>query len=50
VFEVQLSILGPGVVTVTSSVTPVFKAKSNAHSMCAQELSLHIYHIENDTE
>jgi hypothetical protein len=29
------------------SVTPNFKAKPNAHSMCAQESSLHIYHIEN---
>jgi hypothetical protein len=28
-------------------VTPGFKAKSNAHSMCAQESSLHTYRIEN---
>jgi hypothetical protein len=28
-------------------VTPSFKAKLNAHSMCAQESSLHTYHIEN---
>jgi hypothetical protein len=27
-------------------VTPSFKAKPNAHSMCAQESSLHIYHTE----
>jgi hypothetical protein len=26
---------------------PVFKAKPNAHSMCAQESSLHTYRIEN---
>jgi hypothetical protein len=30
-----------------SSVTPDFKAKPNAHSMCAQESSLHTYYIEN---
>jgi hypothetical protein len=29
------------------SVTPGFKAKLNAHSMCAQESSLHTYHTEN---
>jgi hypothetical protein len=28
-------------------VTPGFKAKSNAHSMCAHESSLHTYRIEN---
>jgi hypothetical protein len=28
-------------------ITPGFKAKSNAHSMCAQESSLHTYCIEN---
>jgi hypothetical protein len=28
-------------------VTPSFKAKLNAHSMCVQESSLHIYHIKN---
>jgi heme/copper-type cytochrome/quinol oxidase subunit 3 len=28
-------------------VTPGFKAKQNFHSMCAQESSLHTYHIEN---
>jgi hypothetical protein len=28
-------------------VTPDFKAKLNAHSMCAQESSLHTYHKEN---
>jgi hypothetical protein len=28
-------------------VIPGFMAKPNAHSMCAQELSLHIYHTEN---
>jgi hypothetical protein len=27
------------------TVTPGFKDKSNAYSMCAQELSLHTYHI-----
>jgi hypothetical protein len=26
---------------------PVFKPKPNAHSMCAQESSLHTYRIEN---
>jgi hypothetical protein len=26
---------------------PVFKPKPNAHSMCAQESSLHTYHTEN---
>jgi hypothetical protein len=26
---------------------PVFKLKLNAHSMCAQESSLHTYHTEN---
>jgi hypothetical protein len=29
------------------SVTPGFKAKLNAHSMCAQESSLHTYRTEN---
>jgi hypothetical protein len=29
------------------SVTLSFKAKLNAHNMCAQELSLHTYHTEN---
>jgi hypothetical protein len=29
------------------SVTLGFKAKLNAHSMCAQEASLHTYHTEN---
>jgi hypothetical protein len=29
------------------SVTPGFKAKSNAHSMCTQESSLHTYRTEN---
>jgi hypothetical protein len=29
------------------NITPDFKAKQNAHSMCAQESSLHIYHTEN---
>jgi hypothetical protein len=28
-------------------VIPGSKAKLNAHSMCAQESSLHTYHIEN---
>jgi hypothetical protein len=28
-------------------VTPGFKAKLNAHSMCAHESSLHTYRIEN---
>jgi hypothetical protein len=28
-------------------VTPSFKAKLNAYSMCAQESSLYIYHTEN---
>jgi hypothetical protein len=28
-------------------VTSSFKAKPNAHSMCAKESSLHIYRIEN---
>jgi hypothetical protein len=28
-------------------VTPSFKAKPNAHSMCAQESSFHTYHLEN---
>jgi hypothetical protein len=28
-------------------VTPYFKAKPNAHSMCAQEWGLHTYHTEN---
>jgi hypothetical protein len=31
----------------SSAVTLSFKAKPNAHSMCTQELSLHIYHTEN---
>jgi hypothetical protein len=30
------------------AVTPDLMAKSNAHSMCAQELSLHAYHTENE--
>jgi hypothetical protein len=30
-----------------SGVTPGFKAKPNAHSMCVHELSLHTYHTEN---
>jgi hypothetical protein len=29
------------------AVTPDFKSKSNAHSMCAQESCLHTYHPEN---
>jgi hypothetical protein len=29
------------------SVTPNFKVKSNAHSMCAQESSLHTYRTKN---
>jgi hypothetical protein len=29
------------------SVTPDFKAKPNAHSMCAQGSSLHTYRTEN---
>jgi hypothetical protein len=29
------------------SVTPDFKTKLNAHSMCAQESSLHTYRVEN---
>jgi hypothetical protein len=29
------------------TVAPGSKAKPNAHSLCAQELSLHTYHIEN---
>jgi hypothetical protein len=29
------------------SVTPDFKAKLNAHSMCAQESSYHTYHTKN---
>jgi hypothetical protein len=29
------------------SVPPGFKAKLNAHSMCAQELSLHTYRTED---
>jgi hypothetical protein len=29
------------------SVTPGFKAKPNAHSICAQESSFHTYHTEN---
>jgi hypothetical protein len=28
-------------------ITPSFKAKLNAHSMCAQESSLHTYRSEN---
>jgi hypothetical protein len=28
------------------SITPSFKVKLNAHSMCAQESNLHTYHIE----
>jgi hypothetical protein len=28
-------------------VTPSFKVKPNAYSMCAQESSLHTYHTEN---
>jgi hypothetical protein len=30
-----------------ATVTPDFKVKLNDHSMCTQESSLHIYHIEN---
>jgi hypothetical protein len=30
-----------------AGVTPDFKVKPNAHSMCAQESSLHTYHTEN---
>jgi hypothetical protein len=30
-----------------SSVTPGFKTKSNAQSMCAQKSSLHTNHTEN---
>jgi hypothetical protein len=30
-----------------TGVTPGFKAKPNAHSMCAHESSLHTYRIEN---
>jgi hypothetical protein len=29
-----------------NGVTPSLKAKPNAHSMCAQESSLHRYHTE----
>jgi hypothetical protein len=29
------------------SVTPNFKAKPNAHNMCAQESSLHTHYTEN---
>jgi hypothetical protein len=29
-----------------SDVTPSFKVKPNAHSMCAQESSLHTYHTK----
>jgi hypothetical protein len=29
------------------AITPGFKAKPNAHSLCAQESSLHTYHTEN---
>jgi hypothetical protein len=29
------------------TVTPNFMAKPNAHTMCAQESSLHTYHLEN---
>jgi hypothetical protein len=29
------------------SISPDFKAKLNAHSMCVQESSLHTYHAEN---
>jgi hypothetical protein len=31
----------------SESVTPGFKAKPNAHSMCVQKSSLHTYHTEN---
>jgi hypothetical protein len=31
----------------TASVTPGFKVKPNAHSMCAQESNFHIYRTEN---
>jgi hypothetical protein len=31
-------------------VTPDFKAKPNAHSICAQESSFHAYRTEMDTE
>jgi alpha-N-acetylglucosamine transferase len=33
--------------TLIHSVTPNFKLKLNAHSMCAQESSLHTYRTEN---
>jgi hypothetical protein len=33
--------------SVTLIVTPGFKAKPNAYSMCAQEESLHTYRTEN---
>jgi hypothetical protein len=33
-----------------SGVTPGFKAKPNACSMCSQELSLHTYHMKMDIE
>jgi hypothetical protein len=33
---------------VAVDVTPGFKAKPNAHSMCAQKTSLHTYRTENE--
>jgi hypothetical protein len=41
--DVASMAIGPG----TTVSHPVFKSKVNAHSMCAQESSLHTYHIEN---
>jgi hypothetical protein len=35
--------------TSIDTVTPSFKAKPNAHSMCVQESSLHTYYIKMDT-
>jgi hypothetical protein len=32
---------------IVSGVTPGFKAKSNAHSICAHESGFHTYSIEN---
>jgi hypothetical protein len=37
----------PGTVATAQNVTPGFKAKLNAHSMCAEESSLHTYRTEN---
>jgi hypothetical protein len=31
----------------SENAAPGFKAKPNAHSMCAQESSLHTYHTQN---